>query len=64
MKRHWVDDFIPKVLKKRRQLEDGSFERVFHLFNGDGDDGNQKMLNLLKKAPEWRQGMQNQSSES
>lgn len=59
-----VEDLIPKVVKKRRKLEDGSFEEYFDYLFKDGDEGNQKMLNLLKKAQEWRQRMQNQASES
>ena len=59
-----VEDFMPKVVKKRRKLEDGSFEEYFDYLFKDGDEGNQKMLNLLKKAQEWRQRMQNQSLDS
>ena len=55
---------MPRVVKKRRKLEDGSFEEYFDYLFKDGDEGNQKMLNLLKKAQEWRQRIQNQNPES
>ena len=53
-----VEDMMPKVVKKRRKLDDGSFEEYFDYLFKDGDEGNQKMLNLLKKAQEWRSRMQ------
>jgi crooked neck len=53
-----VDELMPKVVKKRRKLEDGSFEEFFDYIFKDGDENNQKMLNLLKKAQEWRSRMQ------
>lgn len=53
-----VDDLMPKVVKKRRKLEDGSYEEYFDYLFKDGDESNQKMLNLLKKAQEWRSRMQ------
>ena len=59
-----VEEMMPKVVKKRRKLEDGSFEEYFDYLFKDGDEGNQKMLNLLKKAQEWRQRIQNQNPES
>ena len=57
-----VEDLMPKVVKKRRKLEDGSFEEYFDYLFKDGDEGNQKMLNLLKKAQEWRSRMQRPES--
>ena len=59
-----VEDLMPKVVKKRRKLDDGSFEEYFDYLFKDGDEGNQKMLNLLKKAQEWRSRMQGQNSDS
>jgi crooked neck len=55
---------MPKVIKKRRKLEDGSFEEYFDYLFKDGDESNQKMVNLLKKAQEWRARTQNQGSDS
>jgi crooked neck len=49
---------VPKVVKKRRKLDDGSFEEYFDYLFNDGDESNQKMLNLLKKAQEWRAKIQ------
>jgi crooked neck len=49
---------MPKVVRKRRKLEDGSFEEYFDYLFKDSDDSNQKMVNLLKKAQEWRARMQ------
>jgi crooked neck len=57
-----VEELMPKVVKKRRKLDDGSFEEYFDYIFKDGDEGNQKMLNLLKKAQEWRQRMQAQQN--
>jgi crooked neck len=57
-----VENLMPQVVKKRRKLDDGSFEEYFDYLFKDGDEGNQKMLNLLKKAQEWRQKMQTQAS--
>ena len=58
-----VVNLMPQVVKKkRRKLDDGSFEEYFDYLFKDGDEGNQKMLNLLKKAQEWRQKMQTQAS--
>jgi crooked neck len=49
-----VEKMMPKVVKKRRKLDDDSFEEYFdYLFPDDGDS-NEKMLNLLKKAQEWK----------
>ena len=59
-----VEDLMPKVVKKRRKLDDGSFEEYFDYLFKDGDEGNQKVLNLLKKAQEWRSRMQGQNLES
>ena len=56
-----VENLMPQVVKKRRKLDDGSFEEYFDYLFKDGDEGNQKMLNLLKKAQEWRQKMQTQA---
>jgi hypothetical protein len=55
---------MPQVVKKkRRKLDDGSFEEYFHyLLIKDGDEGNHKMLNLLKKAQDWRQKIRTQAS--
>jgi crooked neck len=53
---------MPKVVRKRRKLEDGSFEEYFDYLFKDGDDSNQKMVNLLKKAQEWRARMQTSES--
>jgi crooked neck len=49
---------MPKVVKKRRKLDDGSFEEYFDYIFKDGDESNQKMLDLLKKAQEWKAKMQ------
>jgi crooked neck len=57
-----VEEMMPKVIKKRRKLDDGSFEEYFDYLFKDGDESNQKMVNLLKKAQEWRARMQNQDS--
>jgi crooked neck len=57
-----VEALMPKVVKKRRKLDDGSFEEYFDYLFKDGDEDNQKMLNLLKKAQEWRSRMQQQSA--
>jgi len=57
-----VENLMPQIVKKRRKLEDGGFEEYFDYLFKDGDEGNQKMLNLLKKAQEWRQKMQTQAS--
>ena len=59
-----VEELMPKVVKKRRKLDDGSFEEYFDYLFKDGDEGNQKMLNLLKKAQEWRSRMQGQNTAS
>jgi crooked neck len=59
-----VEELMPKVVKKRRKLDDGTFEEYFDYIFKDGDESNQKMLNLLKKAQEWRAKMQAQNSES
>jgi crooked neck len=55
-----VEEMMPKVIKKRRKLEDGSFEEYFDYLFKDGDESNQKMVSLLKKAQEWRARMQNE----
>jgi len=57
-----VEDLMPKVIKKRRKLDDGSYEEYFDYIFKDGDEENQKVLNLLKKAQEWRQRMQGQNN--
>ena len=44
-----VENLMPQVVKKRRKLEDGSFEECFDYLFKDGDEGNQKMLNLLRR---------------
>ena len=49
---------MPKVVKKRRKLDDGSYEEYLDYLFKDGDEDNQKMLNLLKKAQEWKARMQ------
>lgn len=53
-----VESLMPEVVKKRRRLEDGSFEEYFDYLFKDDDDGNQKTLSLLQKAEEWRRRMQ------
>jgi len=53
-----VEELMPKVVRKRRKLDDGTFEEYFDYIFKDGDESNQKMLNLLKKAQEWRARMQ------
>jgi crooked neck len=53
-----VEEMMPKVVRKRRKLDDGTFEEYYDYIFKDGDEGNQKMLNLLKKAQEWRAKMQ------
>lgn len=55
---------MPKVVRKRRKLEDGTFEEYFDYLFKDGDDSNQKIVNLLKKAQEWRARMQGETSNS
>jgi crooked neck len=40
---------MPQVVRKRRKLDDGSFEEYFDYLFKDGDEGNQKMLNLLRR---------------
>ena len=57
-----VENLMPQLVKKRRKLEDSSFEEYFDYLFKDGDEGNQKMLNLLKNAQEWKQIMQTQTS--
>jgi crooked neck len=57
-----VENLMPQVIKKRQKLEDGGFEEYLDYLFKDGDERNQKMLNLLKKAQEWRQRMQTQIS--
>src|SRR5271168_2756664 len=44
-----VENFMSQVVKKRRKLEDSSFEEYFDYLFKDGDEGNQKMLNLLRR---------------
>jgi crooked neck len=59
-----VEDMMPKVVKKRRLLDDGTYEEYFDYLFQDGDEGNQNMLNLLKKAKEWKERLNAQSSGS
>ena len=57
-----VENLMSQVVKKRRKLEDGTFEEYFDYLFKDRDEGSQKMLNLLKNAQEWKQIMQTQTS--
>jgi crooked neck len=59
-----VEDMMPKVVKKRRMLDDGSYEEYFDYLFKDDDEGNQKMINLLKKAQQWKERLQSQNSEA
>ena len=54
---------MPKVMKKRRMLDDGTYEEYFDYLFKDDDESNLKMINLLKKAQEWKQRLQSQTSE-
>jgi crooked neck len=49
-----AEKMMPKVVKKRRKLDDDSFEEYFDYLFADDGDSNEKMLNLLKKAQEWK----------
>jgi len=53
-----VEEMMPKVVKKRKMLDDGSYEEYFDYLFKDDDEGNQKMMNLLKKAQEWKERLQ------
>ena len=59
-----VEDMMPKVVKKRKMLDDGSYEEYFDYLFKDDDEGNQKMMNLLKKAQEWKERLQAQSTDA
>ena len=52
-----VDKLMPTVVKKRRRLEDGTFEEYLdYLFK---DDDARRTLSLLQKAEEWRKSQAN-----
>jgi crooked neck len=59
-----VEDMMPKVVKKRKMLDDGSYEEYFDYLFKDDDEGNQKMMNLLKKAQEWKERLQAQNTDA
>jgi len=59
-----VEEMMPKVVKKRKMLDDGSYEEYFDYLFKDDDEGNQKMMNLLKKAQEWKERLQAQNAEA
>ncbi|MCJ1352143.1 MAG: NineTeen Complex (NTC) component [Icmadophila ericetorum] len=55
--REKVEGMMPRKVKRRRRLDDDSFEEYMdYVFPGD-DEGQAKISRLLKMAQEWKKGL-------
>lgn len=59
-----VESNMPKVVKKRRRIEDDSgWEEYFDYIFPDDEEGEQANLKLLQIAHQWKQNMADMSSD-